>query len=641
MKQRNTCGANVECLSNSYKQRIAVLTQASQTPTNNSIQALNGNWYSSQWKYGYVLQNGVGTATSTNSPNFQVGQNIIRLTPIAPNKFSGQQVYTDGKFYNITATLQPDGTLYFEGEKNVKWTMARVGAVNGHRVNTPTNPVSTISTTTIEEGIKAYKNKNYEQALKIFQTLAKENNPTAQFNLGAMFADGLGVSKNLNFAFTWFKKSAENGYANAQYVIGTYYENGIAVTSDEAEALKWYRLAAQQGHKNAENRVVNIDPQMRALASKKQQCYDGCNSRQERCLDSNYQRHPSNTALYHLCVTPTEACFEKCAAISSASSATTTLTTETNGYNDALTAYRAKDYTTALHILTPLANKNDAMSQNLLGIMFANGHGVNKNIAQAVYWYKQAAENGDANAQTNLALKYKQGEGVGRDLNEAIKWFRLAAAKRQPRAQFELGLMYETGQGVAKNESEAIMWYQLAQAKGNEQAKSRLEALVQRLYAQAPPPQISNQPSPNATSSTITTPSQNPTTATHLRTGIVYEYSRTGQCQASQLRECLNADDYQKLCSMSKGMSQRAIELGATGYALGLDNDQMALMGGGTIDSSNIQWAQTIKGDFLCFAVVRLSGMVNGTSKRAIVQGVATEFALTSNRTVLVNYFSM
>jgi hypothetical protein len=92
---------------------------------------------------------------------------------------------------------------------------------------------------------------------------------------------------------------------------------------------------------------------------------------------------------------------------------------------------------------------------------------------------------------------------------------------------------------------------------------------------------------------------------------------------------------------MSKGMSQRAIELGATGYALGLDNDQMALMGGGTIDSSNIQWAQTIKGDFLCFAVVRLSGMVNGTSKRAIVQGVATEFALTSNRTVLVNYFSM
>ena len=105
-------------------------------PVANAIQTLNGNWYSPQWKYGYVLQNGVGTATSTNSPNFNVGQNIIQLTATAHNKFSGQQVYTDGKFYNVTATLQPDGNLYFEGEKNVKWTMTRVGAATNIKPTT-------------------------------------------------------------------------------------------------------------------------------------------------------------------------------------------------------------------------------------------------------------------------------------------------------------------------------------------------------------------------------------------------------------------------------------------------------------------------------------------------------------------------
>jgi hypothetical protein len=41
---------------------------------NAQLAALDGNWYSTQWKYGYVLKNGVGIATSTNSPNFQVGK---------------------------------------------------------------------------------------------------------------------------------------------------------------------------------------------------------------------------------------------------------------------------------------------------------------------------------------------------------------------------------------------------------------------------------------------------------------------------------------------------------------------------------------------------------------------------------------
>jgi hypothetical protein len=92
------------------------------------LEVIDGNWYSKQWKYGYVLKNGVGTATSTNSPNFQVGQQILQLTATSHTTFSGRQVYTDGKFYLVTATLHADGRLHFEGEKNAKWVMERVGA---------------------------------------------------------------------------------------------------------------------------------------------------------------------------------------------------------------------------------------------------------------------------------------------------------------------------------------------------------------------------------------------------------------------------------------------------------------------------------------------------------------------------------
>jgi hypothetical protein len=89
------------------------------------LKQLDGNWFSKQWKYGYQLKNGVGTATATNSPNFQIGQKIIHLTAKSATAFVGQQVYTDGKFYNITVTLLADGRLYFEGEKNAKWYMER------------------------------------------------------------------------------------------------------------------------------------------------------------------------------------------------------------------------------------------------------------------------------------------------------------------------------------------------------------------------------------------------------------------------------------------------------------------------------------------------------------------------------------
>jgi hypothetical protein len=94
-----------------------------QQPT--SIQILDGHWYSPEWKYGYQLRNGLGIATSSNSIKFKPGDPIIELIPIGSNQFQGKQIYTDGNFYNVRATFLPDGRLYFEGEKNVKWYMNR------------------------------------------------------------------------------------------------------------------------------------------------------------------------------------------------------------------------------------------------------------------------------------------------------------------------------------------------------------------------------------------------------------------------------------------------------------------------------------------------------------------------------------
>ena len=91
-----------------------------------ALNKLDGSWYSEQWKYGYDLKDGVGIATSSNSPKFKPGDKIINLTASGENVYQGEQIYTDGKFYKVNATLQPDGTLAFVGEKNAKWVMKRI-----------------------------------------------------------------------------------------------------------------------------------------------------------------------------------------------------------------------------------------------------------------------------------------------------------------------------------------------------------------------------------------------------------------------------------------------------------------------------------------------------------------------------------
>ena len=59
--------------------------------------------------------------------------------------------------------------------------------------------------------------------------------------------------------------------------------------------------------------------------------------------------------------------------------------------------------------------------------MYDKGQGVPQDYAEAVKWYRLAAEQGDADAQYNLGVMYDNGQGVPQDYAEAVKWYRLAA----------------------------------------------------------------------------------------------------------------------------------------------------------------------------------------------------------------------
>ena len=72
---------------------------------------------------------------------------------------------------------------------------------------------------------------------------------------------------------------------------------------------------------------------------------------------------------------------------------------------------------------------------------------------------------------------YAEAEGVTQDYAEAVKWYRKAANQGNATAQNNLGWMYQYGLGVTQSKSEARKWYEKAAAQGDESAKQALEYL--------------------------------------------------------------------------------------------------------------------------------------------------------------------
>ena len=102
---------------------------------------------------------------------------------------------------------------------------------------------------------------------------------------------------------------------------------------------------------------------------------------------------------------------------------------------DAQAAYDIEDYETAVEVAHKFAEENNAEAQNLLGLCYANGNGVEQSYTEAVKWYTKAAEQGYAEAQCNLGNCYYNGEGVTKDKTEAVKWYKKAAEQGYEDAQ--------------------------------------------------------------------------------------------------------------------------------------------------------------------------------------------------------------
>ena len=95
---------------------------------------------------------------------------------------------------------------------------------------------------------------------------------------------------------------------------------------------------------------------------------------------------------------------------------------------------------------------------------------------------RAGADKGDAKARYELGRAFFSGSlGVAKDDAEAVKWFRKAAEQNYADAQYNLGVCYDSGEGVAKDEIEAYKWWLLAAGHGNDDAKYNITIVENKM----------------------------------------------------------------------------------------------------------------------------------------------------------------
>ena len=68
---------------------------------------------------------------------------------------------------------------------------------------------------------------------------------------------------------------------------------------------------------------------------------------------------------------------------------------------------------------------------------------------------------------------YANGKGVPQDDAEAVRWYRLAAEQDHASGQHYLGLVYALGRGVPQDYVTAHMWLNLATAQASAENRDR------------------------------------------------------------------------------------------------------------------------------------------------------------------------
>tara|TARA_R110000868_G_scaffold20217_15_gene85908 strand:- start:18745 stop:21888 length:3144 start_codon:yes stop_codon:yes gene_type:complete len=144
------------------------------------------------------------------------------------------------------------------------------------------------------------------------------------------------------------------------------------------------------------------------------------------------------------------------------------------------TAPLDNDVPAAERALRSAAVAGNPAAQYEVGQRYANGENVPQDLAQAAYWYGQAADQGLAIAQYRLAALYEKGRGVAQDNAKARGLYEKAATQGNVKAMHNLAVIYAEGRGTRQDFTSAARWFNAAADYGLGDSQYNLAILQER-----------------------------------------------------------------------------------------------------------------------------------------------------------------
>ena len=301
------------------------------------------------------------------------------------------------------------------------------------------------------------------EAVEWYRKSAEQGVAVAQKEYGNCLFYGKGCNQNKEEAVKWYRKAAEQGNADAQYALARCLEKGVECEVDEEAAVELYKLAGKQGHEDSVKALKRLTEysQLREAA-------------ENGDVEAQYEL---GTRLYYgneCNVNNVEAVkwFRK-AAEQGHTKAQYLL-----GQSFVLGMGGEKNEEEAEKWLRKAAQQGHTKAKDYLNLLIEVDESSSQNFNQNdLIKLRKKAERGDVVAQNNLGNCLYYGRGCEKNLVEAVLWYRRAAEQGYDKAQNNLAQCLENGEGCEQDIQEALEWYKRAAEQGNSSAESGIERI--------------------------------------------------------------------------------------------------------------------------------------------------------------------
>ena len=376
----------------------------------------------------------------------------------------------------------------------------------------------------LEFAQRALDNGNYDTAYSSYYDLATKGDATAQYQLGLLYYQGLGIGQNFDEASHWYLQSGTQGNADAQYSLGNMYLMGEGVSQDDTKAIAWYDKAAEQGHVAARhnannlkrvtsNESVSADEIESALEN--EQTDDGLNASGEVIEEEQPKKGFFKRLFGKKDASEEAATAENVAVVqgplpeiqpeevSEIEEAEVEVEEEVKekkkGFFGRLFGKKDEEETALIEEEAETSESQSvetsipaepaqsfeqaiaAVEEYEKGLAYSFGDGVAQDNKAAFEAFSHSAELGHAPAQYKTGVAYAYGEGVDKDPEQAVYWYRKAAEQGYVLAQRNLGVMYMSGNGIEQNKPLAFAWHSIVADSGNVMDVHRRDSLRQKL----------------------------------------------------------------------------------------------------------------------------------------------------------------